>query len=70
MTTTQRFIAEIATAEGLTLDPRHVEAWMRSDHYTLCNLKDEAFRAYSYMTAHASAALLAMLEGFAKAEGL
>jgi len=69
MTYTQRVIAEIADAHCLTLDPRHVEAWMRSDHDTLSHLEDEVFRAYAHMTANATPEYLAILEQLAQAEG-
>lgn len=70
MTPIQNQIAQTATRLGLTLDPRHVEGWMRYDHDVLSHLPEEAFEAYCVRVADADEAWQMQLEAMAQIEGL
>jgi hypothetical protein len=66
----QATIAKLATFLELELDPRHVHAWMRSDHGTLNHLPRYVFADYCYKVADADEAWTIQLEAMAQIEGL
>lgn len=55
-----------ATELDVTIDPRHVEAWMRGDHGTLNHLPVSEFRKYCGWVAQLDAMDIAMLESTAR----
>jgi CRP-like cAMP-binding protein len=61
-TTIENQAAELDVA----IDPRHVEAWMRSDHGTLNHLPVSEFRKYCEWVAQLGAMDIAMLESTAR----
>jgi hypothetical protein len=66
----QQMIREIATDLNLTLDPRHVEAFMRSEHGTISHLADDTFRQYCKEVAGLPAYDIKVLEDLAQMDGL
>jgi hypothetical protein len=66
----QQMIREIANDLKLTLDPRHVEAAMRSDYGTLNHLDRSTFRQYCKKVAKLPAYDIKVLEDLAQMDGL
>jgi hypothetical protein len=66
----QQMIREIANDLKLTLDPRHVEAAMRSEHGTISHLGDDTFRQYCKEVAGMAPYHLKILEDLAIMDGL
>jgi hypothetical protein len=63
-----QIILDSAAAVNVTVDPRHVEAWMRADHDTLGHLDAQVFEQYCIQTANADLFFCIELERMAQAE--
>jgi hypothetical protein len=66
----REIISEAAADVNVTVDPRHVEAWMRSVYNTLGHLDMATFRKYCRMTAKAHPDDIKTLESLAQMDNI